>query len=112
MSDLPKNLHIYTTEDAHTHLDADGKLKLTYKQGVHIDLEQITSIGIANLFDVASHTINDIWGSTSHVVRFHDGGSVQFSYSHSGELLEFSGNDIAILIQESTKLMVIRKFKA
>jgi hypothetical protein len=112
MSDLPKNLNVYTTEDAHTHLDAQGKPKVTYQQGVHIDLEQITSIGIANLCDVVSHTVNDILGSTSHVVRFHDGGNMQFSYSHSGELLEFSGDDIAISIQESTKLMVIRKFKA
>ncbi len=112
MNDLPKNLHVYTTEDAHTHLDAEGKLKVTYKQGMHIDLEQITSIGIANLCDVASHTINDILGSTSHVVRFHDGGSMRFSYSHSGELMEFSGDDIAISLQESTKIMVIRKPKA
>jgi hypothetical protein len=111
MIELPKNFSVSTTQDASTHVDANGKLITTYKQGMDIHVDKITSIGIAHLADVASHTVNHILNSTSHVVIFHDGGSVQFAYSHSNELLEFSANNIAIQIDESGKLMVVRKSK-
>jgi hypothetical protein len=111
MIELPKNFSVSTTQDACTHVDANGKLITTYKQGTDIHVDKITSIGIAHLADVASHTVNHILNSTSHVVIFHDGGSVQFAYSHSNELLEFSANNIAIQIDESGKLMVVRKSK-
>ncbi len=109
MNDLPKNFNAYTTQDAVTHVDANGKLAVTYEEGMHVDLENISAIGIANLCDVTNYIVNHIVGSTSHVVRFKDGSSVQFAYSDSGEHLEFSGNNIAIRVEETTRIMVVAK---
>jgi uncharacterized protein (AIM24 family) len=112
MAQLPKNFNVTTTEHASTHLDMDGNLVTAFTQGIDVELEKVDSIGIANLCDVASHTINHILGSTSHVVLFHDGGRLQFSYSHSGQLLELSGKNIAMQFVESTRIMVVRKSSA
>ncbi len=109
MIEFPKDFSFYTTQDPVSHIDKNGKLVTTYEEGVHLNVEQISSIGIANLSDVASHTINHILGSTSHVVRFHDGGSAEFAYSHGGELLQFSGRNIAFKITQDAQLMLIRK---
>jgi hypothetical protein len=111
MSELPNNFKFHTTQETHTHLDADGKPVHTQKEVFSISVDVVKSIGIAHLEDVVSHDINHVLNSTSHVVRFKDGSDVQFAYSHSGELLEFSSNNIAIQIDESGKLMVIRKLK-
>ncbi len=109
MPTLPKKFNINTIDGAAMHLDADGKVLTAFTEGLHVELEVIESIGISNLSDVASHTINTILGSTSHVVLFHDGGSLQFSYSHSGKLLELCGQNISMQFLECKQIMVVRK---
>lgn len=70
---------------------------------MHIDLHQIQSVGLDNLCDVQSHTINRIANSTSHVVRFFGGGHVQFAYNDQGQFLELSGQAVNLRLDDNDK---------
>ena len=70
---------------------------------VHIGLHYVQSVGLENLCDVQSHTINRIANSTSHVVRFFGGGHVQFAYNDRGQLLESSGQSVNFRLDENSK---------
>jgi hypothetical protein len=59
-------------------------------------LAHIRSVGIANLAEVKDHYINRIAACTSHVVRFHGGGTVRFSFNDHGELLELSADSVCM----------------
>jgi hypothetical protein len=56
-----------------------------------VEVPLITSVGLENLREVRHHHINHVLGSTSHVIQFHAGGYVQFSYTDQGQLLDLAG---------------------
>jgi hypothetical protein len=55
-------------------------------------------ITIRNIADVASHTINTIVGSRSHVVRFHNGGLLKYAYNDQNELIELYSEKLLVSI--------------
>lgn len=84
----------------------DGSITLTAKNGTQVsidadgnvsaNLSKIRNIGIRNLVDIESHTINDVFGSRSHVIKFKDGGIAKFSYNQIGQLIELGGNQLGL----------------
>ena len=46
-----------------------------------VDVSQLSSVGIKNIGNVERHDINTVFGSRSHVVRFVNGGVLQFAYN-------------------------------
>lgn len=73
--------------------------------GIELDLHCVQSVGLDNLCDVQSHTINRIACSTSHVIRFFGGGHVQFAYNDQGQLLEFSGLGVQLRLEQGGKCL-------
>jgi hypothetical protein len=69
-------------------------------------LSYISSIGIKHLEQVASHQINHVMDTTSHVVHFLNGGVVCFAYSHKGEILQISCKKIAARFDKQTSEVV------
>jgi hypothetical protein len=69
-------------------------------------LPQLKGVGLLNLCEVASHQITRIARSTSHVVRFHGGGYVQFAYNDAGVLIELSGWRISAQVAADGTLMI------
>ena len=90
MSDKPEKLNIRSDKDP-----------------VMLHIDAIESIGIENLLDVESHTINRMFNSVSHYVRFLGGGEVRLSYNDKGEILEFSAKNMAADIVE--KRVVLKR---
>jgi len=69
-------------------------------------LPVLRSVGIRNLVDVASHEVMTIAGSTSHIVRFRDGGFTQFAYNDRGQLIELSGCHCTMTADRAGRVLV------
>jgi len=67
---------------------------------------QIRVVGISDLSSIESYAVNRIANSTSHYVRFLNGGDLRFAYSDRGELLELSGHRIRFTISEDGRVDV------
>jgi hypothetical protein len=67
-------------------LGADGSITAT--------LPKVSKVGIKNLGEVESHAITTIAGSRSHVVRFINGGLLQFAYNNVGDIIELSSENL------------------
>ncbi len=59
--------------------------------GAVVDLPAMRSVGLIDLSEVVSHQTNRVLGSTSHVIRFCNGGHVHFAYNDRGQLLMLEG---------------------
>ncbi|HEY8099337.1 MAG TPA: hypothetical protein VIF82_01165 [Burkholderiaceae bacterium] len=46
------------------------------------------TIGIKNIGEVLSHTVNSIVNSHSHVLHFANGGLLRYAYNDAGELID------------------------
>ena len=73
--------------------------------GVCADLSAISTVGVKHLDQVASHTVNTIAGSCSHVIRFVNGALLQYAYNDAGQLIELSGDGLACTITRDNELL-------
>lgn len=76
--------------------------------GISIDLEKINSVGIKNIIDVETHSINTALGSRSHFIKFYGGGEVQFAYNQAGQLIELSSTNVSLLLTPDNELIFSR----
>ena len=89
MSDKPKPIKVESTAPVTKKDNPDGSASITSEGPVALHIDSIRAVGIENLVEVESHTINRVFNSVSHPVKFHGGGEVRFSYNAKGEILEF-----------------------
>jgi hypothetical protein len=68
-------------------------------------VQRIKSVGIKNIGFVESHQVNTVFGSCSHVVRFVNGGVLQFAYNEKNELLELSAHKVQFAISDAGEAM-------
>ena len=86
--------------------DKPEKLNIRSDEGpVMLHMDSIESIGIENLLDVESHTINRMFNSVSHYIRFLGGGEVRLSYNDKGQIVEFSAKNMAADIVEKRAVL-------
>jgi hypothetical protein len=90
----------------------DGSKTGTSDKPVHMHIETIKAVGVENLVDIEQHTINKLFGSVSHLIKFYGGGEVRFSYNAKGEILEFTGSRVDARIENGERLVLRRQLKA
>ncbi|NKI68182.1 hypothetical protein GN109_02015 [Collimonas pratensis] len=90
MTDIPSK-RLYNPDGSYSYtLSHGGKAEVDPEGNIAATLPAIKSVGVTNLADVETHAIHTVMGSTSHYIRFHGGGEVNFAYSHAGQLIELS----------------------
>ncbi|MEQ5724261.1 hypothetical protein ABN356_02780 [Providencia rettgeri] len=75
-------------------------------ESLSINIKKILSIGIENIIDVESHNINKLYGSTSHFIKFKNGGHVELSYNEDGKLLDFSIHNLKTIVRDGNRILV------
>ncbi len=105
MSDKPHQFSIKPDGLMFVTTGADGKLYVQSDQPITIDLKTISSVGIENLVHVKSHEINELYNFISHLVRFRDGGEVEFAYNSDGVLLKCQGRKVLAVVQNGERLI-------
>ncbi|MET3134796.1 hypothetical protein AAKU55_005098 [Oxalobacteraceae bacterium GrIS 1.11] len=75
------------------------------RDGICADVSAVSAIGIKHLDEVASHTVNDIAQSRSHVIRFVNGGLLQYAYNSAGELIELSAHNLGCRLSSNNELL-------
>ena len=88
---------------------AGDMIEIDEKGTANINLKKIAAVGIHNLADVESHTINTIVGSTSHYVRLTGGGEIRFVYNTSGQLIELSAKNVITSVTHNNEIIFMRK---
>jgi hypothetical protein len=83
--------------------DSDGQTQERFE----IQVPSITSIDIQNIIELESHQITRIFNSTSHHIRFLNGGEVQLSYNNDGVLLELTTKKAAVRASFDGKLTLL-----
>jgi len=109
MADEPKPIKIQPEGELTRKVNADGSLSISSKQPVNLHIASIKSVGVENLVDVESHTINRVFNSVSHLIKFHGGGEVRFAYDARGELLEFTGSHIDAEVHNGERILLKRR---
>jgi hypothetical protein len=71
----------------------------------HIDFSNISSVGLENICDVEAHFINNVLGSTSHLIKFRNGGEVNFAYNTKGQLVDFCAKNVQLLFDQNQKVI-------
>lgn len=109
MSDQPKPIKVQSAGQLSNRTNPDGSVSLTSKEPVSLHIESIKSVGVENLVDIETHTINRLFNSVSHYIRFFGGGEVRFSYNAEGELLEFTAKNVDAFIANGERVMLRRR---
>ena len=86
------------------HFDEENRIRML-SSNVKIDLSLVTAVSVKHLDEVASHAINTIFGSRSHVIEFTNGSILQYAYNSAGELIELSGNNLACSLSSDNVLL-------
>jgi hypothetical protein len=80
-------------------MDKDGQM--------HINLENIKSVGIQNVVDLKTHRVFREGDITMHNIEFQDGGTAKFGYnSTTGSLVEFSTVKCSLTITKDNEIML------
>ena len=94
--------------------NTDGSVELTTQSGIIsaisdndlvVDLPHIASVGIKNIAEVVEHLTASVLGSRSHMVRFVNGGVLEFAYSNTGELIELKATGLVTIIQPGNEVL-------
>jgi hypothetical protein len=95
--------------------NADGSLTYDTNQGatittnpdgsVSLDFKRIKNIGLHNIIDVQTHSVNNVLGMVSHFVKFHNGGELRFAYNQTGQLVELSFTSLHVNITDGNRVM-------
>ena len=75
------------------------------KDHTHIDFSNISSVGVENICDVEAHFINTVLGSISHLIKFRNGGEVNFAYNTNGQLVDFCAKNVNLHIDQNHKVI-------
>lgn len=104
MSDpWPQKCFVTSTGTSITRLD---------KNHIHIDFKNIQSVGLENIIDVELHSINTILNSTSHLIKFRNGGEVAFVYNNKGCLIDLFAKGVDLFLGQNNELIFsIRRSK-
>jgi hypothetical protein len=105
----PKPFKIQSEDGVDLQKNADGSLTARAKKPVSLNIESIKSVGLENLVHVELHTINRVFNSVSHYVRFYGGGEVRFSYNSQGELLEFTCTNVDAEVRNGERILLKRR---
>lgn len=109
MSDEPKPIKVQSDAGVTRRENPDGSVSMTSKGPVALHIDTIKSVGLENLTDVESHTINRVFNSVSHLIKFHGGGEVRFSYNARGEILDFTASKVDAFIANGERLVLKRQ---
>ena len=109
MGDKPKSVKIKSDGKVSVRETPDGPVLSSSRRNISLEFDTIKSIGIENLADVEAHSINNVFNSVSHYVRFFGGGEVRFSYNAEGRLLEFVATNVVAHIANGERIMLKRK---
>ena len=109
MSDKPKPIQIRSDGPADVRETAQGVSVSGAKQPVSLHIESIKAIGIENITDVESHSINRVFHSVSHLIKFHGGGEARIAYDLKGELLEFEAKNLDARIEMGERIVLVRR---
>ena len=74
-------------------------------ESIELNLQGIISVGIQNLADVTEHQITSILNSRSHMVRFVNGGVLEFAYNDAGELIELNSRDLTVVVKSGSEVL-------
>jgi hypothetical protein len=95
--------------------NADGSVSYETQQGakittnpdgsISLDFRRIKNIGIRNIIDVHTHSINTVLGMVSHFVKFHNSGELRFAYNQAGQLIELSFTRLHVNITDDNEVM-------
>lgn len=102
-----KQIFTYTEPNAKGDIQVTPKGDVTIIQPngeMEMELRSIKAVGITNLGDVIEHRITTIVGSRSHLVRFSNGGELQYAYNSLGQLIELTSRDLFIYISENHEI--------
>lgn len=77
-----------------------------------VTLECVGAVTVADLQWVEQHTITRLFDSVSHFIRFVGGGELRFAFNHAGDLLELSGEAVAMSIMDEGETLVFRPSQA
>ncbi len=75
---------------------------------IDIELEYVNAVTVADLRWVEQHAITRVFDSVSHFIRFVGGGELRFAFSFDGNLLELSGEQVAMSISPDGETLVFR----
>jgi hypothetical protein len=100
----PFNPTTTTHPDGTVTFDAPNGAKISTNPdgSIALDLQRISAIGVANIIEVQTHSIQDVLGMRSHFIKLHSGGEVRFAYNHGGQLVELSFTGLLAKITETT----------
>lgn len=93
--------------DALSYIDKNFVQPFSENGNVEIEPRTIKSVGIEHLSDVVEHQITTILGSTSHMVRFINGGRLEFAYNSEGKLIELNSRNLAVKITRDGEILFL-----
>lgn len=88
------------------HITSSGAvIKRVDQNHIHINFNNIKSVGLNNIMDIECHTINTIYNSRSHLIKFRNGGEVTFAYNDKGQLVDLRAIGVNLLLNSSNELV-------
>lgn len=102
-----KQIITYKAVGAKGNIDvhAEGGVAVVQADGdVVMNMRTIRSVGIENLSEVTEHHITTIVGSSSHMVRFANGGTLQYAYNDTGQLIELIAQSLDVTISQGDSI--------
>lgn len=109
MDDYNKEFQIKGDGKVQLSFDSSGAVTATSSQAVTSHLGTIEAVGIENLVDVLSHEISSQYGFCTHLVKFVDGGEVEFAYNTKGEIIKCEGRKVLTQVLNGRKIIFSMK---
>lgn len=106
MSIPPLSYQVRNCVDGSIQVNVNQHLQALLKgRDIEVNAAQINAVGIKDLSQVASHVVNTIVDSRSHVIHFMNGSVLQYAYNKEGQLIELSANNLTCLISSDHELL-------
>lgn len=109
MNEHNKKFQIKGAGEVQIAVGNDGAVVATSDQAITSHLGEIDAVGIENLVDVLSHEISNQYGFRTHLVKFVDGGEVEFAYNSNGEIIKCVGRKVLTQILNGRKVIFSMK---
>lgn len=101
----PEYQHYHATGKSTIALECGGQFCLEASGDGKLDLSIIRCVSIRNIEEIESHAVNTFAGSRSHVVRFINGGLLQYGYNNAGDVIELSSSRLQLTITPENDLI-------
>jgi hypothetical protein len=96
--------------------DSDGSITISQPDGSKYvmdaegntkgEVRNISSVTIADISYVTEHHVNRIYDTVSHVVRFLNGGTLSYSFSTSGQMIDFESDKLQVALMEGNHIVI------